>query len=564
MNRFLTCVSLIFLNGTFLLAVAQTVTVENSLRTVVLTYPGKPIPLSERRAFSMAPNYKLYELVDPKGVGIHARALDDIVAEQVTVLLEGERLRVQFNAGLQYGKIYLLKIENASINGSTPPVTRIELGAEPSVKVYSDPRQKVRVQSNVELSESGVSVTEVVPSISDSKSSLVFESSQVDVETTKVTPTQLDLNFKKKLSEARNHYFKIQVAAADGARLRADTKVSIPGLPAANPDPSIDLKLSSEFGSRIGPQFNFAGVLTRQWFGSETSFFFLKPALSVDVGLGATISKNAILLSLPFMRRTLNFRTPAGCTVTKPPVLRGDASSGDDLEFRLTTAAGHREISLPCYAEWGRRNPLSLYSIDFVAGPKFEMDKKFARVNVVGQARIDFNFDRWQHSIARQRSYIEIDLRGQKGYEDVYKDVYVKSGFTITPHIGVEFGRKLTAQVVENDSNTIRYVIPQYPILRTFAGVSAVFEWNYRFLPLTVSLSEDLIHLGRTETIGEIKDALLNVRRLRGFHPYGKLSFDFFMDPAKRYSFNVTYENGRSAPNFEYLNTVKTGIRILY
>jgi hypothetical protein len=36
------------------------------------------------------------------------------------------------------------------------------------------------------------------------------------------------------------------------------------------------------------------------------------------------------------------------------------------------------------------------------------------------------------------------------------------------------------------------------------------------------------------------------------------------MVSSKRYSFNVSYENGRKAPNFECLNKFTTGIKVVY
>jgi len=42
------------------------------------------------------------------------------------------------------------------------------------------------------------------------------------------------------------------------------------------------------------------------------------------------------------------------------------------------------------------------------------------------------------------------------------------------------------------------------------------------------------------------------------------LIFTFYIDPAHHFGLDVSYENGRSVPNLEYLNMVKAGIKVVY
>lgn len=541
----------------------QTVTIENNRKWVVVNFIGKPIPASEQDKFKVAANYKFYELLDPKGVNIRANAVHEITVDDAEFRLAGEHLILKLNQALEYEKIYMLKISNAEWDKKEVPVIRFELGKEPVVKAFNDPRNKMRLESNVEMSQTGVEVNETILKISPDKKSLLVEPTTVDVTPEKITPTKMNLTFKRKLSEARNHYFVIGLRADDGTPLTAKGKVTVPGLPPPNPNYNIDFTLSSEFGDHLKPQFNLSGVFKKELWRSADRVFYLEPTVSFDLGLGATKSKNAIILDLPTVKHTFYIEVPAaGCRIEKEPEFRQPFA--EIVENSELFDNQKHEIPLPCYYEWENRHPLSLYSIDFKTGPKFEMDRRFARVNLLGSARLDFNFDRWQHSIAKRRSYLERDLSKTKDYKENYKDVYIKTGYEITPRIGFEFGRKMTTEVIENKSKTIRHLIPQYPILRGYVGISNVFEWNYGFLPMKLTISEDLFYLGYSETIGEIKDNALNLRKIRGFHPYGKVSLDIAFDPAKRYNFSITYENGRAAPNFEYLNTFKTGFRVIY
>ncbi len=539
----------------------QTLTVENNRQTAVISFSDRALKVSEEFAFKTASNYKFYELTDPKGINIRAVPLDNVAVQTVFVLQNGFRLNLELNQSLDYGKIYLLKINNAQLDGRELPVLRLELSKEPTLKAFNDPRNRMRLESNVEISEKKVSVKETILKVSADKTSLEVLPVAVPVEVQKVTPTQMNIKFKDALSEARNHYFNVELQADDGTPLKTKGKVFVPGLPPPSATPKIEVKLSSEFGGGLKPQFNLAGVIKNTFAKSDNDLFYFEPILTFDVGLGATKSKNFISLELPILKYSVEFPHPSGCRVLTPPNLKGDFA--DVVENPKMTEGKKDSVPLPCYSEWSRRHPLSLYSIDLKIGPKFETDRKFSRINALGTIQFDFNFDRWQRSIANQRSYLEADLKNT-AYRNNFNDVWIKTGFTITPRLGFEFGRKLTAEVIKNKTNTIRHIIPSSPILRAYTGISAEFEFNYGFLPMKLTLNQDLFYLASAESSGEFKSNVLNIRRVRGFHPLGRASLDIALDPAKRYNFNITFENGRSAPNFEYLNTVKTGLRIIY
>lgn len=558
MKSILIVISLCFL---FNLTFGQTLTVEKNRQAVVFRFSERALNNSEQNDFRIGNNYKFYELVDPKGINIRAVPLENISVNQVNVLQNGYRLQLHLNTSLEYGKIYLLKINNAKFGGKDLAVLRIELNNEPTLKVFNDPRNKMRLESNVELNAAEVKVEKSTLKISSDNKTLEILPTPVAVEVQKVTPTQFNLNFKKELDEGRNHYFRVNLKADDGTNLKAKAKIFVPGLPSAPPDPIINLRLSSEFGGNFKPQFNLAGYVSKTFAKSDNDLFYLEPILSVDLGLGNTKARNNIFLDLPTLKTTFDLPRKEGCKIKSAPVLR--SNSTEDSENSKISEVQKDEISLPCYSEWKSRNLLSLYSVDFKAGAKFETDKKFSRVNALGTARFDFNFDRWQHSIANQRSYLALDLSNTP-YKNDFNDVQIKTGFTITPRIGFEFGKKLTTEIVENKAKTVRSVIGQNPIFRSYLGVASVVEFNYKPFPIKLSLTQDLYYFAVAETSGEIRSNLLVLRRIKGFHPLGRASIDIALDPAKRYNFNISFENGRSAPNFEYLNVVRTGFRVIY
>ncbi len=554
---------------------AQNVRIRSEMKTLVITNPGKVISDAESPVLGDGKNYTVYKLVDPNGIGIRAEKLDDVRVTKVELKNNAEQVWVTIDKPLAFDTIYLINVVNATWGGKKLPVMRLEPSTQLSLKPYNTSRDSIYIESNVGMRKDSATVSRITLAVSADHSEVDVASQPI--ETRKVeskTPFQMVATYKDKLPEARNHYLIVQTTADDKAKdetgnkeLTAATKIAVAGLPQPNPKPVIDLTLASEFGGNLKPQFNFSGGFRHRLKASRDEVFLLEPTVSFDLGLGATKSKNSIILDLPTLNKTFdNFKRTPGCSLDKAPELKPTTGIVAD-PLPVLTDGKHHTIPLPCYSSWMRRPVLRIYSVDLRAGPRFEMDRRLARVNALGAARISINFDRWQHSIAAQRAYLQTDLlenKEFKDFKDFYKDVVVRSGYEITPQFGIEAGRKLTAEVFQNKAKTVHFVIPQYAIFRAFAGLTQVYEWQYHFLPIKLSLTENLYYLGRTEIVGEIKDNRLDLRSIRGFQPYGKATFEFSFDPAKRYSFTITYENGRSAPNFEYLNSVKSGIRVQY
>ena len=133
---------------------------------MVLRFPERALNNSEQNDFRIGNNYKFYELVDPKGINIRAVPLENFAVNNVNVLQNGYRLQLNLDTALEYGKIYLLKINNAKFDGKELTVLRVELNQEPKLKIFNDPRNKMRLESNVELNDAEVKVEKTTLKIS--------------------------------------------------------------------------------------------------------------------------------------------------------------------------------------------------------------------------------------------------------------------------------------------------------------------------------------------------------------------------------------------------------------
>lgn len=551
-----------FLSLPFLVA-AQSVTIEDQGRTVALTYP-ESLSQAESEGLAETGNYAFYELLDPKGINIRAVPIDEPRVLSVDVRAERRRFLLRVSNPLNLSKIYLLKINNARIGGVSAPVVRIEADSKMAVRVYNEPGQYFELHSRVEIDPTSIKVMRTKMEVTDDGKFLKLSPEPVEAvvpEGGDYFPTEIELQLKKRLAENRNHYFIVEGRSDDGRKLSATGKITVPGLPPPNTKPVIDVNFYSEVGGNIKPHFNFFGILKYRFLGSETSTFRLEPSLTYDLGLGSTKSKNALTLDVPVAFTEMAVQNIEGaCRSVTQPSMVGD--KGREEDPRLTDGNVHL-VPLNCYNSWRNHSPFSIRSVGVSFGPKFEANKSFKKVNALARTQFTLNFHRWQNSVAEQLRYIALDLDRDKTFRDYWRDVPIDFGFSITPRFGFEAGRKLTTETIRNKSGSINHVIDTYPILRAFAGFEQVYEFNNWLLPAKLTINEDLFYLAATEAIADIKDNRLIRRDVRGFHPYSKVVLDLFLDRARRYSFTVSYENGRAAPNFEYLNTIRSGIRLI-
>jgi hypothetical protein len=438
-------------------------------------------------------------------------------------------------------------VEGMTLGAEAMPPVRFDLKRSAIVITPSldNSRKKVRLQGNVPLAAPAtVTLKKNVLKIKPENNKVANSKTDLTAKVIDIAINDLTLALDEKLAEASTYNLSLENGLTDGTgqTLKAKGKIKIPGLPTPPDAPSIDVRLSSAAAVNQKPFFDFAGnfappqpLLVWTLGGHQ---YYWDPKISIDVGLGQTKSNNSIILNLPFKTDIDGQRL---VFVDKNSIAAVDVQDGEVAK-------------IPTYLGWKRTPWYSLGSTTFRFGPKFEVDRRFARINTLATLRFDFNFHRWQATIKDKRNLLSADLREQAD------QVLMKAGFRIIPFVAVDLGRHATQELVENTKQKARLIVPRHNIARGYVGLNGLFQWQ----PFFLSLEENLIYLATDETIGFVTSAGVDQRKLRGIHHRGKASFDVSLDPAKRYSFNITYENGRLAPNFEYLNKVSVGIRLMY
>jgi hypothetical protein len=421
-------------------------------------------------------------------------------------------------------------------------------------------RSEFRVKSNVPVTPATtVTVNRTVNKLTPDSLNVVEAQEPLDATlvlppNTAITPKFINsFRFKKKLAEGNEYDFVIANGLVDpaGQNVVAKGKLKIPGAAAAPDDPRISVTLSSLSAAKQKSVLDFVlgykPLRDVKVFTARKTPFYFEPEISADLGLRSTKSNNSVTFYLPFTGKF---------DVDEPYSCKPDPKNP-------TQCQGFNNSNIPQFATWSRTPWHRIGATKLYLGPKFEFDRTFQRRNVLGSARLDFMLYRWLGSVSYKRGLIVNDI----GEEKAATLEGIDTGLKIIPYISFDFGGHANNETVEKElsaGQTVSLIVPRHKILRGYFGFTSTIEWRLGVLPMTLTLDESVVYLGSREIIGFTTDTGVEKRELRGFHPHFKTQWDVAFDPAKHYSFTVTFENGRLAPNFEYLNKLGAGIKVQY
>jgi len=303
--------------------------------------------------------------------------------------------------------------------------------------------------------------------------------------------------------------------------------VDLAGVPQNESDAFILVKTNAVAAVHQAPVFTLSGSVApwhpgvkAVWLGS-TRF---DPSVVFDVGLRSTKSQNSITVPAPFSI-TEYYRFTAEEPSTDPKSIQ-DLHSSRPVGFTFTF------------------------------GPRYETDRTFQRVNLLGELRGDFYFPGLLHGATAVKART---LTSSPQLKSLL--IGPTHGYEFVPYIELDGGGHVRTETVTNTKTKGTEMVPQYPIGRFNVGMTAKVDFTAWF---HVSLDASLVDFFQEEQIGYTTRSDVAIRKLRGIHPHFKPDFTVNLDKARHWAIDVTWENGRSAPNFEYLNTVNSGIKVIY
>ena len=523
--------------------------------------------MSARLAHS-AGDRKLYSLVELEPVGepgVISRDRSDWLNQAETARCVGancQRLEIRLDHPLPAGQTFILAIANFTEGGEAitlrfePPVqaaatpAKVDITAGPDFFSQSSELQ-LRASEDVRVNPNVV-VQRVHYTISSDGLSEQKVPEPINASVRRVNDRIYVLKLGKKLALGQEYLLEVDNGITDslGQPVVAKGTVKVRPVPSKAEELGIDINLSSDVAVHQRPIFQFIGKYKGTNIRGEEALFGewrWEPTASADVGLNSTKSANAVTLE-PFNLVNEFINLPLDEYPGTPPQLR-------------TQTTGLPPTRPKAYANWLYTSKSKFSNLKVTVGPKFEFDRNFKRKNILGGARFDFNFHRWHATIADKRELLKRSFGDEIGAR-----ARVRFGMEIVPFVAFNFGGHVNNETVHKKVNGVEQsvFVPRHKIFRSYAGFTSTFEFDDIGTPLTITIEEALLHLAARETIGFTNDNGAFLRSLTGFHHRGKATFAFNVGRSKHYSLVLTYENGRQAPNLEYLNKLGTGIKILY
>ncbi len=312
--------------------------------------------------------------------------------------------------------------------------------------------------------------------------------------------------------------------SASGLTTPAEGKIDLSGAPKNESDAYILAKASAVAAVHQAPVFALSGTVAPLHPAANARYVGavrIDPSVTFDVGLRSTKTANSIVVPAFLSNVFL-----AGLSDKNP-------KNGD---FRDVPVANPTGVLL-------------------AYGPRYETDRTFKRVNILGEIRTEIYFSQLSKSVDAIKA--KASAKSPK-YRDFLQGPI--GGFQITPYIQVDAGAHVNNETVTNSKVHQSEIVPEHSIARFYGGLSSKFQY-WRFQVAIDASAVDMLtheHIGYTTTTG------VAIRNLTGVHPHSKSDFSYFIDQAHHYGLSLTWENGRLAPNFEYLNTVNAGIKMIY
>lgn len=352
-----------------------------------------------------------------------------------------------------------------------------------------------------------------------------------------------------RISDGKQYQVRFKTGLRDvlGNPVAADGNFKLPEVPKSDDDAKITGKLSNVAAVHQKAVLELSGKFAplHRYYDRENRTVYFDPSLSVDVGLHSTKAANSVIFSGLF----------------RDVLTRCSASSDANCDPHPACVKSGTSKTLATFSSWAATSPHCLTQVRFAYGPRFETDRNFQRINTLGEVRFDFDFWRLLGGIADKRSMILGDLKNNAKYRakaDLLEGP--NWGFSLLPYLEFDGGGHANQETVTNKKTKTSLEVPRHGIFRIYAGGVAKIEYKRASL----KIDSAMIEMATEEKIGVVTDTGVVLRQVRGIQPHSLASFDFGMDPARHYVFSLSYENGRSAPNFEYLNKFTSGIKLIY
>jgi hypothetical protein len=349
------------------------------------------------------------------------------------------------------------------------------------------------------------------------------------------TTDGVELVLQKELPSGKANPLQLEVKGLTdnyGSAVKIQTKIQgAPGAPSVPASPGassastnisnafVTTQLSAIAAVHSSPTFSGTGAIA-PWHPPTRIIWlpggiFLDPAVTFDVGSANAKSTNSVIIPSQFSHSFI-WGLPTA----------GDQTTGNPIAANTTF------------------------------GPRAEFDTLYGGVNLLGEGRLELYLRQLSQSVDVQKAVISA---GNPAIKDLLE--LPGNGYSVFPYVQFDAGGHLNSQSISNPQGDPPTDIPTYNIARVYLGIHGTAQVLQRN---NFTIDASYVDLFSTETVPYTVNKVVFARSLSGFQPHAKLTYSFTFDEAKHFAGSIAWENGRSAPTFQYLNKVTVGLQVTY
>ncbi len=301
---------------------------------------------------------------------------------------------------------------------------------------------------------------------------------------------------------------------------------SAPSAPADATKDFISIQLSAIAAVHNAPTFGATGAFAPLHIAKNVvvlpGLIHVDPAITFDTGSANAKTTNTVTLPSQFVR-------PFLLGLPKPPQNLADLDS---------------------------RKPSKISVLNAMGGVRAEFDTQYGGTNLMGEGRAEFYLSKLYATANARTAAVSAANPSIRSTLNL-----PANGWSITPYVQYDGGGHVTSQSISNATAGLPNVhIPTYSISRIYFGSQTTVQYGIS----SVTFDGSWCELFFVETAPFTTNNVVSSRTVSGLQPHAKSTYNISLDQEKHFSGSISWENGRSAPSFEYLNKVTVGIQVVY
>jgi hypothetical protein len=298
------------------------------------------------------------------------------------------------------------------------------------------------------------------------------------------------------------------------------------------------VQLSATAAVHSVPTFSTTGAIA-PWHPAARALWLpnliqFDPVVNFDIGSLNAKTSNSVIVPSQFSRSFV-FGLPQ-----KP---KGDATAGKSNSTQ-------NEELLPL----GTKARL-IVGANATFGYRAEFDMQYGGVNQLGEGRGELYFPQLYRSADVQKAVV---AAGNPAIRDQLQ--LPNLGYSIAPYVQYDGGGHVNSQTIANPKGSPTLMISTYDISRLYTGLygsATVGRTSWTF-------DGSWVHFFVSETVPYTVNKVVYSKAISGFQPHAKGTFDFAIDATRHFLLSLSWEDGRSAPSFAYVNKATAGLKVVY